>query len=122
MKKIPFLVLIICFIFAKTYSQNEKKTKNQEPFNCNETFHSLGFSIFNGINFAPKLQISSGPIKPILYPAYVPEFILQYNMMIKNGFGFSVEIPFGIFHRKSLTKLSDYGASKKNKSNLRYNV
>jgi len=46
-----------------------------------------------------------------LYPAYVPEFILQYGCMIKNGFGVALEVPFGVYHRKSLTKLSDYGAS-----------
>jgi hypothetical protein len=112
MKKSFILTLIVCFsISVNTFSQSEKKTKNQESINFNETFHSLGFSIFNGINFAPKIQDIQGDIKPILLNAYVPEFILQYNMMIKNGFGFALEIPFGIFHRKSITLLSDYGAS-----------
>jgi hypothetical protein len=112
MNKTILLAILICFsVSFKAYSQNEKKIKNTEPFSFNEPFHSLGFSVFNGINFAPKLQNPSGPIQPILVPAYVPEFILQYNMMIKNGFGFSLEVPFGIFHRGSVTMLSDYGAS-----------
>jgi len=112
MKKTFLLAFIVCFsISMNIFSQSEKKTKNQELLNFNETFYSLGFSIFNGINFAPKIQNPQGNIQPILYHAYVPEFILQYNMMIKNGFGFSLEIPFGIFHRKSITLLSDYGGS-----------
>ena len=109
MKNRFFLALLICLSFSvEVAAQSEKKAKNREPVNFNKTFHSLGFSIYNGIGFAPKLHEESGPIKPILYPAYVPEFILQYNMMIKNGFGFSLEVPFGIFHRKSITFLSNY--------------
>lgn len=112
MKKTFFLILLVCFfVLGKTFAQNERNSKKYKSFDFNETFHSLGFSIYNGINFAPKLHNSSGTIKPILYPAYVPEFILQYNMMVKNGLGFSLEVPFGIFYRQSLTRLSNYGAS-----------
>jgi len=108
MKKTLFIALLICFsLSVKTFAQSE----NESPFNFNKTFHSLGFSTFHGVNFAPKLQEHDGNIKTILYPAYVPEFILQYNCMIKNGFGIALEVPFGEYHRKSLTKLSDYGAS-----------
>jgi hypothetical protein len=108
MKKPFFIALLICFsLSVKTFARSE----NERPFNFNETFHALGFSTFHGINFAPKLQDNIGNIKPILYPAYVPEFILQYNCMIKNGFGVALEVPFGIFSRQSKTPLSDYGAS-----------
>jgi len=108
MRKHFFILLIVCFsLSVKTFAQS----KNQEPFSFNKPFHALGFSVFNGINFAPKLQEYSGDIKPVLYSAYVPEFILQYNCMIKNGFGVALEVPFGIFHRQSETPLSDYGAS-----------
>jgi hypothetical protein len=31
--------------------------------------------------------------------------------MIKNGFGIALEIPFGVFSRRSFTPLSDFGAS-----------
>ncbi|MDR0206024.1 MAG: hypothetical protein LBI45_02035 [Bacteroidales bacterium] len=85
--------------------------KPQKSFNFNEPFHTLGFSVFTGVNLAPKLQDYSGEIEPVLFPAFVPEFILQYNFMIKNGFGVALEVPFGIFRRTSLTKLSEYGAS-----------
>ena len=109
MKKPFFLILLICFsISVKTSAQSE----HQEPFNFNKPFHTLGVSTFHGIGFAPKLQEHYGNIKPILYNAYVPELlIVQYNCMIKNGFGFALEVPFGAYHRNSLTKLSDYGAS-----------
>jgi len=102
------LLLVCCSISVRTFAQSE----NQEPFSFDKQFHALGFSMFNGINFAPKLQDPQGTIKPILYHAYVPEFTLQYNMMIKNGFGFALEVPFGTFKRNSLVKLSDYGESK----------
>ena len=106
MKKPIFLLLLICFSVSYTaYPQDE----NPKSFDFNKPFHALGFSVFNGINFAPKPDYY-GTIKPILYNAYVPEFVLQYNCMIKNGFGIALEVPFGMFMRKSLMKLSDYGA------------
>ena len=109
MKKPFFLALLVFFsISIKIFAQCEDQ---QKSFNFNETFHTLGFSTFHGINFTPKLQNPYGAIKPVLYPAYVPEFILQYNCMIKNGFGFALEVPFGMFKRNSLTKLSEHGAS-----------
>ena len=104
MKRFVFISLIVCFsVSFNTYSQN--KTQKETTIDFNKPFQSLGFSMFNGINFAPKLNYSFGEIEPILYNAYVPEFILQYNYMIKNGFGIALEVPFGIFLRKSLTKL-----------------
>ena len=106
MRKSIFLLTLVCFsLSAKTFAQSE----HQESFSFNKPFHALGFSVFNGINFAPKPDYY-GDIKPVLYPAYVPELILQYNCMIKNGFGIALEVPFGMFMRKSLMKLSDYGA------------
>jgi len=112
MKKNIFLVLLICFsLTINTFSQIEKEQNVEKPFSFNEPFHSLGFSVFAGINFAPKIENHSGEIKPILFHSMVPEFILQYNFMIKNGFGIALEVPFGIFQRSSLTLLSDYGAS-----------
>ncbi|MCL2041869.1 MAG: hypothetical protein FWG84_07515 [Bacteroidales bacterium] len=108
MNKSVFLLLFICFsISVKTFAQDE----NRKSIDFNKTFHTLGFSTFHGINFKPKLKDNSGNIEPILYPAYVPEFILQYGCMIKNGFGVALEVPFGEYYRKSLTRLSDYGAS-----------
>ena len=114
MKKV--LILVMCFsVSFNIYSQNES-TKDK-TIDFNKSFNSFGFSFSNGINFAPKLEIPYGDkepigeIRPILYNSYfIPEFTLQYSCMIKNGFGFSLEVPFGIFLRKSLTKLSDYGA------------
>lgn len=95
MKKNIFLVLIIYFSIANPlFAQTERAMATERTFNFNETFHSLGFSVFTGINFAPKLE-SQGNIKPILFHSLVPEFILQYNCMIKNGFGISLEVPFG---------------------------
>jgi len=112
MKKTFLLAFIICFsITVSTFSQNKNEDNIERPFNFNESFHALGFSVFTGVNFAPKLQDYSGEIEPILFHSIVPEFILQYNFMIKNGFGIALEVPFGIFRRVSLTKLSDFGAS-----------
>jgi len=112
MRKNIFLTLILVFLITVTlFSQNKKIIADEKTFNFNETFHALGFSVFTGVNFAPKLQEHSGEIKPILFHSIVPEFILQYNFMIKNGFGIALELPFGIFRRASLTKLSDFGAS-----------
>jgi len=108
MNKIIVSILILCFsISAKTFAQDETR----KSIDFNKTFHSLGFSTFHGVSFKPKLIDAFGNIKPVFYNSYVPEFILQYNCMIKNGFGFGLEAPFGLFSRKSLTKLSDYGAS-----------
>jgi hypothetical protein len=112
MKKIFLITFIIYLsIIGNIFSQSEQKVIDEKSFNFQDSFHSLGFSVFTGINFAPKLQDNSGEIEPVLFPAFVPEFILQYNYMIKNGFGVSLEVPFGVFQRKSLTLLSNYGAS-----------
>jgi hypothetical protein len=111
MKK-TFLLTWVVFFFVtvNTFSQDRKEREPEKPFRFNESFHALGFSVFTGVNFAPKLQIGFADIQPRLFSAFVPEFILQYNFMIKNGFGIALEVPFGMFKRKSLTKLSDYGA------------
>jgi len=112
MKKTICLVVLIYFsLTVNLFSQNDKEQNIEKPFSFNEPFHSLGFSVFTGINFAPKLQNHSGEIKPALFHSIVPEFILQYNFMIKNGFGIALEVPFGLFTRTSVTPLSDYGAS-----------
>ncbi|MCL2289330.1 MAG: hypothetical protein FWC34_01295 [Bacteroidetes bacterium] len=112
MKKTFLLALVLCFLVTvNTFPQNRKEREIEKSFNFNEPFHSLGFSVFTGINFAPKLQKTLGEIEPILFHSFVPEFILQYNFMIRNGFGIALEVPFGIFSRTSLTKLSNYGAS-----------
>ena len=99
-----------CSIIVNVFSQGNQEDKSK-PFNFSDSFHSLGFSVFTGINFAPKLLDNLGEIEPILFHAFVPEFVLQYNFMIKNNFGIALEIPFGVFKRTSLTKLSNYGAS-----------
>jgi len=114
MKKHFLLICAICLsITISTFSQKEKEKnieKPQKTFNFNEPFHTLGFSVFTGISFNPKLNDHIGNIKPIFLPVLVPEFILQYNYMIKNGFGIALEVPFGQFRRSSLVLLSDYGA------------
>lgn len=111
MKRSVLILLACCLVTVDIYSQNVKGNIIEKSFDFNESFHCIGFSAFMGINFAPKLQDHSGEIKPILSNSFVPEFILQYNFMIKNGLGIALEVPFGIFSRSSLTVLSDYGAS-----------
>lgn len=107
-----FLAFVLCFsIIVNAHSQKKQEIKNGNPFSFQESYHSLGFAVFTGVNFAPKLKNHQGDIKPVLFHSIVPEFILQYNYMIKNGFGISLEVPFGMFTRSSITQLSEYGAS-----------
>ncbi|MDL2228003.1 hypothetical protein LJC30_03855 [Odoribacter sp. OttesenSCG-928-L07] len=107
-KRFFVIVLISVSISFNIFAQSE----SNKDINFNKPFHSFGISGFLGTNFAPKLEMYSGStINPELYHSLVPEIILQYNYMIKNGFGVAIEVPFGMFRRMSLVRLSGYGAS-----------
>lgn len=112
MKKNVIIVFLFLFI-ANSFSQktNNRKMGDNQVLNLidfSKPVHSLGFSLYSGINFAPKVIYNSGPIEPKINNAFTPEFTLQYSCIFKNNFGFSLEIPFGIFKRSSYYYLEKY--------------
>lgn len=89
---------------------NEQTLLQKNELTLSNSTHSVGFLVYSGINFAPKVKYNDGNIVPKLFNSYIPEFILQYSCILKNNFGFSLEVPFGIFKRTSYYDLKDYNA------------
>jgi len=107
MKKNVIIVFLFLFLI-NGFSQKTNKKQELNIIDFSKPVHSLGFSLYSGINFAPKVKYNSGPIVPKLFNSYTPEFTLQYSCILKNNFGFSLEIPLGIFKRTSFYDFKKY--------------
>lgn len=101
-----FLLLFSAYCF----SQKTSKKQELNPIDFSKSIHSLGVSLYSGFSFAPKGEYN-GPIIPKIYNSYTPELTLQYSCIIKNNFGFTLEIPLGIFKRTSFYDLKKYNTN-----------
>ncbi|MCL2245977.1 MAG: hypothetical protein FWC10_02570 [Lentimicrobiaceae bacterium] len=52
------------------------------------------------------MKDTQGKFFPQSVSCFVPEFNLRYNLSVKNGLGFVVEIPMGLFNRNTYYSLS----------------
>ena len=59
----------------------------------------MGVYFTSGFSFKPRMKETQGSFSPNPNSGFVPELNLKYSLSIKNGFGFTVEIPVGLFQR-----------------------
>jgi len=80
---------------TKLYRQKESYT----IFDLQKSVHSLGVSFSLGGSPKYKFKNTKGVTQPYLDNLLVPELNLKYVWGIKNGWGITAEIPFGVFNR-----------------------
>lgn len=113
MKKIILFVFIFLGtngIFAQKNPKSEIRSKESFAaldFSC--PIHSVGFSINAGCSFTRTHNYIGNPIIPTNKPQIIPEFVVQYNCIVRNHFGVSLEIPFGLFLHQFDLPFEQYG-------------
>lgn len=104
MKKLKtIIVLTINVLFFVTVSAQEAVTKNKPhtSFDLQKPVHSIGFLWSENASFIePKYKNRTGTIQIKDRSMYFsPKWTLKYSCAIKNGWGITAEIPFGVFDR-----------------------
>ena len=85
---------------TKAYKKERNSYLQYETFDFSKPVHSFGFYFTSGFSFAPRIKEAQGKFRPMFNSSdYVPEFNLRYSLAVKNGVGFTVEIPVGFFQR-----------------------
>ena len=85
---------------TKAYKKERNAYMQFETFDFSKPVHSVGFYFTSGFSFAPRIKDAQGEFRPTFNSSdYVPELNLRYSLAVKNGLGFTVEIPVGIFQR-----------------------
>lgn len=112
MKKIVLIVLCLYITISVTaQSNNNRHSKEAElAIDYSKPVHSLGLTINTNFSFSHTYNCLGGEsILPLTKPRIIPEFSVQYNCIISNHFGFSLEIPFGLFMHNFTLDLTPYG-------------
>jgi hypothetical protein len=93
--------------FPKTFNRKvERKARSYEYFDSEKMIHSFGIFLNNGISLPTTLENAKGIVQPLFQTHYNPELNIKYNCTFQKGWGFSIEIPFGIFSRSAYSDLS----------------
>ncbi len=93
--------------FPKTFNRKaERKARSYEYFDSEKMIHSFGIFLNNGISLPTTLENAKGIVRPFFQTHYNPEINIKYNCTFQKGWGFSIEIPFGIFSRSVYSDLS----------------
>lgn len=90
--------------FYKT-KKYRKEIQQFEVFDFSKSIHSVGAYFTSGFSFSSRMQEKKGKFVPTSGSCFVPELNFRYSLSIKNGFGFTVEIPVGLFNRNTLYML-----------------
>lgn len=77
------------------------------PINFSQPVHSLGFVLQPAVGFTSKVM-HTGPVCPNTNINSAPELSFQYSCLFPNHFGFTLEVPFGVFQRNASFKLQPY--------------
>ena len=92
--------------FPKTFDRKaNRKVRNYEYFDSEKFIHSFGIFLNNGISLPTRLEQKKGIIQPLFQTHYTPEINIKYNCTFRKGWGFSIDIPFGLFGRYVITDL-----------------
>jgi len=93
--------------FPKTFNRKvERKARSYEYFDSEKMIHSFGIFLNNGISLPTTLENAKGIVQPIFQTHYNPELNIKYNCTFRKGWGFSIDIPFGLFARYAITDLT----------------
>jgi hypothetical protein len=85
---------------TKPYRKERQANMVFETFDFSKPIHSVGFYFTSGFSVNTRLKDAQGAFAPEQYSSdFVPELNLRYNLTIKNGLGFAIEIPVGLFFR-----------------------
>lgn len=90
--------------FNKT-KKYRKEIQQFEVLDFSKPVHSVGVYFTSGFCFNPRMKETQGIFRPIPGSSFVPELNLRYSLSVKNGLGFAVEIPIGLFQRIILRDL-----------------
>jgi len=94
--------------FKKPFYKTKKYKKEIQQFeflDFSKAVHSFGVYFTSGFSFNVPMKETQGQFRPISGSCFVPEFNLKYSLSVKNGFGFTVEIPVGLFQRYAFYSL-----------------
>jgi len=85
---------------TKQYRKERNANMQFETFNFSKSIHSVGIYFTSGFSFKPRIKEAQGKFRPIMYNSnYVPELNIRYSLSVKNGLGFAIEVPVGLFQR-----------------------
>jgi len=87
---------------TKEYRKERKRNMSFETFDFSKPVHSVGIYFTSAFSFNPRMKEAQEQFCPVLRSSFVPELNIRYNLSIKNGLGFTVEIPIGSFKRTIL--------------------
>lgn len=105
-----FLFVMGNSLFAQKGSdRNIRSNKDITALDFSKPVHSLGFSVNTGFSFTRTHSYIANPIIPTNKLQVTPEFVVQYNCIVRNHFGFSLEIPFGTYQREFILPFAPYG-------------
>jgi hypothetical protein len=79
------------------YRKKERKIREDDHFDFTQRIHSFSLLVSNGVNISYSSK-AEGKVKPwIKRNTYMPELSLKYSCLLSKGWGFSLEIPVGLF-------------------------
>jgi hypothetical protein len=77
-----------------------KEIQQFETFDFSKPVHSVGVYFTSGFYLNTRIKDAQGEYRPEPKSSFLPELNFRYSLSVKNGFGFAVEIPIGLFLRK----------------------
>lgn len=109
------LLIIALFLVNGCFSQpsvTSKKDNQCEALSIDESkpVHSLALVLQPAVGFSTK-PVKKGPIVPISRCNFTPELSIQYSCLFSNHWGFTLEIPFGVFQRNLFLDMHSHNVS-----------
>jgi hypothetical protein len=80
-------------------TKSYRKEQVFQTFDFSKPVHSIGLAASVGTSFSARMRDKTGEISPYSQGVIVPEMFFKYSLSIKKGWGISIELPLGLFHR-----------------------